>query len=85
MEWEYEPTTFVLNRDGEGRVSNAFTPDFYLPDYDVYIEITTLRQALVTKKNRKLRQLRNAYPGVVATILYQRDYVSLIQKYGLAG
>ena len=82
--WEYEPTTFVLRRDSRGRVTNAFTPDFYLPHYDIYIEITTLRQALVTKKNRKLRQLRHAYPEVTAMILYQRDYERLIQKYRLA-
>jgi hypothetical protein len=82
--WEYEPTTFVLARDADGKVAKAFTPDFYLVEYDIYIEITTLRQALVTKKNRKLRQLRSAYPEVSATILYQRDYASLIQKYRLA-
>ena len=84
MAWDYEPTTFVLRRDDHGRVTNAFTPDFYLPDYDIYIEITTLRQALVTKKNRKLRQLQQTYPSVAAIILYQRDYQRLIQKYRLA-
>lgn len=82
--WLYEPTTFVLHRDRSGQVSNAFTPDFYLPQYDIYIEITTLKQALVTKKNRKLRQLRQVYPDITAIILYQRDYKRLIQKYRLA-
>lgn len=64
-------------------MTDAFTPDFYLPGYDVYIELTTLRQALVTKKNRKLRRLRLRYPEVRATILYRRDYQRLIQKYRL--
>ena len=39
-----------------------FTPDFYLIDLDVYVELTTLKQRLATKKNRKLRHLRGIYP-----------------------
>jgi hypoxanthine phosphoribosyltransferase len=53
--WEYEPTTFVLERDADGRVTSAFTPDFYLPEQELYVEVTVMRQALVTRKNRKLR------------------------------
>jgi len=81
--WEYEPRTFALARDREGRASQAFTPDFYLPAYDVYIEITTLNQKLVTKKNRKVRRLREQYPGINCKIFYQRDYLNLVRKYGL--
>ena len=81
--WEYEPRTFSLAWDREGRPSQAFTPDFYLPAYDVYIEITTLNQKLVTKKNRKVRRLRERYPEVRCKIFYQRDYLSLVMKYGL--
>ena len=61
--WQYEPTTFVLERDDEGRVIEAFTPDFYLPDQDLYLEVTVMKQSLVTRKNRKLRKLRAALPG----------------------
>ena len=61
--WQYEPTTFVLERDEEGRVVEAFTPDFYLPDQDLYLEVTVMKQSLVTRKNRKLRKLRAALPG----------------------
>ena len=61
----------------------AFTPDFYLPTYDLFIEITTLNQKLVTKKNRKARRLRETYPEVQITVLYQRDYLHLLVKYGL--
>ena len=57
--------------------------DFYLPMYDLYIEITTLNQRLVTKKNRKVRRLRELYPGINCKIFYQRDYLSLVSKYGL--
>jgi hypothetical protein len=61
----------------------AFRPDFYLPAYDLYIEITTLNQKLVTKKNRKARRLRELYPGIDVKILYQRDYLNLLVKFGL--
>jgi hypothetical protein len=61
----------------------AFTPDFYLPAYDLFIEITTLNQKLVTKKNRKARRLRELYPEVEVKVLYQRDYLHLLVKYGL--
>jgi hypothetical protein len=83
IEWEYEPRTFVLQWDRLGNPQQAFTPDFYLPAYDIYIEITTLNQKLVTKKNRKIRRLLQLYPDVRCKILYQRDYLSLAIKYGL--
>ena len=81
--WEYEPRSFVLEADREGRPTQAFTPDFYLPAYDLFIEITTMNQNLVTKKNRKARRLRELYPGVRITVFYQRDYLALLVKYGL--
>ena len=83
IEWEYEPTSFDLEWDRDGNVVQRFTPDFFLPQYDLYIEITTLNQRLVTKKNRKVRRLRELYPGINCKILYQRDYLSLVSKYGL--
>ena len=81
--WEYEPTEFTLEWDGEGNPAQGFRPDFYLPAYDLYIEITTLNQKLVTKKNRKLRRLRELHPDVKIKMFYQRDYLSLLVKYGL--
>ena len=83
IEWQYEPRSFDLEQDREGRVVARFTPDFYLPVYDLYIEITTLSQKLVTKKNRKVRRLRELYPEVQCKVFYQRDYLSLVTKYGL--
>lgn len=83
IEWEYEPRSFDLERDSDGTVTQRFTPDFYLPAYDLYIEITTMNQKLVTKKNRKVRQLKELYPEVNCKIFYQRDYLSLVTKYGL--
>ncbi len=83
IEWEYEPRSFDLERDADGNVTQRFTPDFYLPQYDLFIEITTLNQKLVTKKNRKVRRLREQYPEINCKIFYQRDYLSLVRKYGL--
>ena len=81
--WRYEPTTFDIAWDDLGRTTQRFAPDFYLPEFDLYIEITTLSQKLVTKKNRKVRRLVELYPDVRCKILYQRDYLSLLVKYGL--
>ena len=83
IDWEYEPTEFILDWDAEGRPTQAFRPDFYLPAYDLYIEITTLNQRLVTKKNRKVRRLAELHPDVKVKVLYQRDYLNLLLKFGL--
>ncbi len=81
--WAYEPTSFPIGWAKSGEPTQFFTPDFYLPDEDLYIEITTMSQKLVTKKNAKVRRLRALYPDVVCKILYQRDYLHLVIKYGL--
>ena len=83
IDWDYEPRSFDLELDEDGNPIQRFTPDFYLPQYDLYIEITTLSQKLVTKKNRKVRRLREIYPEVQCKVFYQRDYLSLVTKYGL--
>ena len=82
--WQYEPTTFVLSTDDVGNPTAAFTPDFYLPDFDTYVEVTTLRQPLVTRKHRKIRMLAEQRPDVRVKILYRRDVERLGAKYGLA-
>jgi hypothetical protein len=84
IRWAYEPKTFPLQWDAQGHVLESFTPDFYLPDQDLYIELTTQKQALVTKKNRKIRLLRQLYPEVNIKIFYGRDFKRLLQKYGSA-
>jgi len=83
IDWEYEPRTFTLEHDRDGNPVQGFTPDFYLPAYDLFIEITTMNQKLVTKKNRKARRLREEHPGTRIRVLYQRDYLHLLVKYGL--
>lgn len=83
--WEYEPRSFPVQYDAEGHVTEAFTPDFYLPEFDLYLELTTMKQSLVTRKNRKVRLLRELYPHLNIQVFYQKDFENLIFKYGLAG
>ncbi len=83
IRWEYEPTSFPIRRGPDGNVEESFTPDFYLPEMDVYLELTTMKQALVTKKNRKVRLFRELYPDLKLNIFYGRDYRKLAFKYGL--
>ncbi|MFO7571871.1 MAG: hypothetical protein R6W48_04630 [Gaiellaceae bacterium] len=78
--WDYEPHSFVLERDHEGRVVSAFTPDFYLPEQDLYIEVTVMKQSLVTRKNRKLREVQRLYPDVRVKLFYRRDIERLAQR-----
>ena len=81
--WEYEPRTFVLEQDTDGRIVEAFTPDFYLPDQNLYVEVTVMKQSLVTRKNRKLRKLRARYPDVNVKLFYKRDITRLAERYRL--
>jgi hypothetical protein len=81
--WLYEPRTFVLEEDEDGKVVEAFTPDFYLPDQDLFVELTVMKQSLVTRKNRKLRKLRARYPEIRIKLFYKRDLERLAQRYGL--
>ncbi len=83
IRWEYEPRSFPLACDEKGRVTEAFTPDFYLPDLDLYLELTVLKQSLVTDKNRKIRRFRELHPDVRLKVFYGRDFRSLVHKYGL--
>lgn len=83
IKWLYEPRTFPLEWDNEGNVIEAFSPDFYLPDFDLFIELTTQRQKLVRKKNRKVRRLRELYPQIKIKVIYSRDYMHLLRKFGV--
>jgi hypoxanthine phosphoribosyltransferase len=81
IRWVYEPVSFPIAWEGT-RVSEMFTPDFYLPEHDMYIELTTMKQSLVTPKNRKLRMLRELYPELNVRLLYRKDYQQLLAKAG---
>lgn len=83
--WEYEPRTFPLRWDEQGNVIEAFSPDFYLPEQDLYIELTTAAQRLITKKHRKLRRLKELYPNINIRLVNRSDFKQMMLKYGLDG
>jgi len=81
IEWLYEPRSFPLRWEGD-KIAEMFTPDFYLPELDLYVELTTLKQSLLTDKNRKLRRLKELYPEVNVKLLTKSDFLKLLAKYG---
>jgi hypoxanthine phosphoribosyltransferase len=82
VRWEYEPRTFPILWNLQGEVVESFAPDFYLPELDLYVELTTLKQSLVRRKNRKLRRLRELYPMIRIKLFYGKDFRALLLKYG---
>ena len=80
--WRYEPHVFPISWNADGEVVESFAPDFYLPEIELYVELTTLKQSLVRKKNRKLRFLRQLYPEIRVKLFYARDFRALMVKYG---
>jgi hypoxanthine phosphoribosyltransferase len=83
IRWVYEPVAFPVAWE-DGRVAEMVAPDFYLPEHDLYVEITTMKQSLVTPKNRKVRLLRELYPDVNVKLLYRKDYEQLLAQAGYA-
>ena len=80
IEWLYEPKTFPIEWDAEGNVTMAFSPDFYLPKFNLYLELTTMDQKYVTKKNKKMRRVQELYPGTNIRIVYKKDFAELIER-----
>jgi hypoxanthine phosphoribosyltransferase len=83
LQWQYEPRTFPLQWDDDGNVTQAFSPDFYLPEQDLYIELTTLRPNLTTIKNRKMRRMQELYPDIHIKLFKRRELRDLMVKFGL--
>ena len=82
IDWKYEPKTFPVEWDAEGNVTLAFSPDFYLTRFDTYLELTTMNQKYVTEKNKKMKKVRELYPGTNIKIIYKKDFYSLIDRFG---
>ncbi len=85
IEWVYEPKTFPVEWDAGGNVISAFSPDFYLPKFDTFIELTTMNQKYVTDKNKKVKKLRELYPGINIKVVYKKDFHSLAERFNLSG
>ncbi len=84
IRWRYEPHTFVLERNRRGQVTKAFTPDFYLPDLDFYVECTLARRPLTRVKRRKAEAARRHY-GIMVEIVYRADFEALARRWSLRG
>lgn len=82
--WQHEPRSFPIQWDKDGKPLESFTPDFYLPEFDLYVELTTMKQSLVTRKNRKIKLLRTIYPHINIRVFYQKDFQDLVMKHGIA-
>lgn len=85
IKWNYEPKTFPIEWDAEGNIKMAFSPDFYLPKYDTYLELTVMDQRYVTKKNKKLRKVKELYPGTNIRIVYKKDFTELCARLNMLG
>ena len=83
IKWDYEPTEFPLEWDAEGNITLGFRPDFYLPDFDTYIELTTMKQKYVTEKNKKIKLVQKLYPDTNVNIVYKKDYHKLLERFGI--
>ncbi len=81
IRWQYEPRSFPL-RWRDGRVAEMLTPDFYLPEQDMYVELTTMKQSLVTRKNRKIRRLHELYPNVNVVLVHRKAFHELLGRFG---
>jgi len=82
INWEYEPVSFPLQRANDGRIVQMFTPDFYLPEQELFIELTTMKQSLITKKHSKIRRVKELHPEIKVMLLTRRDYHELLSQYG---
>lgn len=81
IRWQYEPRSFPL-RWRDGRIAEMFTPDFYLPEQDIFVELTTMKQSLVTRKNRKIRRLRELYPSIHVMLLNRKAFHEILGRFG---
>jgi hypothetical protein len=83
IRWEYEPVEFAIGWSEDGTAKAGFRPDFWLPDWRCFVELTTADQRLVTRKNAKVRRMRKLYPELEVVVVYQRDFLALLARHGL--
>jgi hypothetical protein len=64
ISWQYKPRTFAVEWDEEGNFVDSFTPDFYLPVSDVFVELAAPDCSASVAKARKVRLLRQQHPEI---------------------
>ena len=80
--WLYEPHTFALEHAADGRLTRAFTPDFFLPEIGIYLECTVARRSCTTRKRQKARAAERLH-GIVVEIAYRADFEYLARRWSL--
>ncbi len=83
INWEYEPKTFMLEWDSEGNVVEAFSPDFYLVDQDLYVELTTQKPKQAWRKSRKIRRMKELYPDIQVRLIDKKGFESMLKKHSI--
>lgn len=85
IRWQYEPHTFILRETPDGRPDVGFSPDFYLPDHDLYVELTTRKPNLMDKKRRQVEALQARFPHIRIKLLTRSEYTVLARKLAARG
>ena len=78
IKWKYEPHMIVL-KEKNGITVKGFRPDFYLPDKDLYIEISTAKNQ--GKKNRKMTMVADLYPHINIILLTNKRLERIFKRY----
>jgi len=84
IEWQYEPRMFPIVWNERGEAVEFFTPDFYLPEYGLFLELTTSKPYLKTRKNRKIRLLREHYPDINVKLFTRIDIERIFSRLATA-
>tara|TARA_B100001769_G_scaffold82703_1_gene62865 strand:- start:825 stop:1157 length:333 start_codon:yes stop_codon:yes gene_type:complete len=79
IDWIYEPMSFPL-KWGSGSIKMMFTPDFYLPELDIYVEITTMNQNLITKKQKKIKLAKKLYPQNKFKLINESQFYNFLNN-----
>lgn len=71
IKWKHQPKIFDLK-------TQTYTPDFYLPEYDMYIEVKNFLWKYSEIRDRKFRKL---YPDINLILLLKKNYLELEKEY----
>lgn len=71
MRWEYSPVSFDIG-------GQMYTPDFYLPDSDTFIEVKNFWGEYSRNRDTKFRK---THPTVILKVLLKEEYLQLEEKY----
>lgn len=69
--WVHQPETFDLH-------GQRYTPDFYLPEYDLYIEVKNFLAPYSKDRDEGFRRL---YPKVDLKLLLKEEYLEIEKNY----